>query len=123
MPILAFMVVAAALLTIALLLFFTVLLPVPAKASPASIRRWATFETGEALVNELANWDRALYNATAAIELSSVVRTKHARLTLGLWAGALALVGAGHGSRLLLFPRISLNHIGGLLPIGTARWR
>jgi len=47
MPILAFMVVAAALLTLVLLLFFTVLLPAPAKASKASIRRWASSTTGK----------------------------------------------------------------------------
>src|SRR4029453_14922975 len=87
MPILAFMVVAAALLTIiALLLFFIVLLPVTAKATQVSIRRWATFETGEALADEVASWDRALYHATSAIELSSIVRTKQTRLTLGLYA-------------------------------------
>jgi hypothetical protein len=103
MPILAFMVVAAALLTIALLLFFTVLLPVTAKGSQISIRRWATFETGEALADELASWDRALYHTTAAIELSSVVRTKQTRLTLGLYAGALAVLALATGAAYSLF--------------------
>ena len=103
MPILAFMVVAAALLTLALLLFFTVLLPVPAKASKASIRRWATFKNGEALADELANWDRALYHATAAIELSSVVRTKHTRLMLGLYAGSLAVLVLASGAAYSFF--------------------
>jgi hypothetical protein len=98
MPILAFMVVAAGLLTVALLLFFTVLLPVPAKASPASVRSWATFANGQALAEHLASWPRAFYHTTSAIELSSVVRTKHTRLTLGLYAGALAVLTLAAGA-------------------------
>ena len=103
MPIFAFMVVAASLLTLALLLFFTVLLPVPPKGSKASIRRWATFDNGQALEDELAGWDRALYHTTAAIELSSVVRSKHMRLSLGLYAGALAVLALAAGATYSLF--------------------
>jgi hypothetical protein len=103
MPGYAFAVVAAGLLTLALLLFFTVLLPVSAEGRHASLRRWASFENGEALVAELASWDRAVYHATAAIELSSVVRAKHSRLTLALAAGALALLALASGASLELF--------------------
>lgn len=97
-PILEFMVVAAVLLTVALLLFFTVLLPVPSKASPASVRSWATFASGDALAEHLASWPRAFYHTTSAIELSAVVRTKHMRLTLGLYAGAIALLTLAAGA-------------------------
>jgi hypothetical protein len=45
MPLLAFAVIGAALLTIALLLFFAVLLPVSGKAARASARRWATLKS------------------------------------------------------------------------------
>jgi len=103
MPILVFMVVAAALLTIALLLFFTVLLPVPGEAGRASIRRWATLESGQALVDQLTGKNRAIYHATAAVELSSVVRTKHIRLMLGLYAGGLAVLTLAAGATYSLF--------------------
>lgn len=103
MPIFVFMVLAAALLTIALLLFFTVLLPVPGEARQAAIRRWATFENEQGLVDQLAGWNRAFYHATAAIELSSVVRTKHIRLTLGLYAGGLAVLTLAAGATYSLF--------------------
>ena len=74
-----------------------------AKGSQASIRPWATFETGEALADELASWDRALYHTAAAIELSLVVRTKQTRLTLGLYAGALAVLAPATGAAYSLF--------------------
>ena len=98
MPVLAFMIVAAALLTVALLLFFAVLLPAPAKTSRVSIGRWAAFKNEQDLINELAGWDRALYYAADAIEQSSIVRTKHMRLTLGLYAGALAVLALAAGA-------------------------
>ena len=103
MPIFVFTVTAAALLTIAILLFFTVLLPVPGESRHASIRRWASFESGQALIGYLAGWDRALYHATVATELSSAVRTKHTRLTLGLFAGGVAILTLATGATYSLF--------------------
>ena len=102
-PILHFAVVAAALLTIALLLFFTVLLPTSGNASQVAIHRWAEFKNGEDLADELATWDRAVYHASVAIELSTVVRAKHRRLTLALFAGALAVLALACGASYSLF--------------------
>jgi hypothetical protein len=102
-PILHFAVVAAALLTIALLLFFTVLLPTSGSASRVAIHRWAEFKNGEDLADELATWDRAVYHASVAIELSTVVRAKHRRLTLALFAGALAVLALACGASYSLF--------------------
>jgi len=103
MPILPFAIVAAGLLTVSVLLFFTVLLPAPSGASRVSIRRWAEFKSGEDLANELATWDRAVYHASAAIELSSVVRAKHKRLVLAVVAGALAVLTLAFGASYALY--------------------
>jgi hypothetical protein len=85
------------------LLFFTVLLPAPSGASRVSIRRWADYQNGEDLANELGTWDRAVYHASAAIELSSVVRAKQSRLMLALVAGALAVLTLAVGASYALY--------------------
>ena len=102
-PLLAFAVIGAGLLTIALLLFFAVLLPVSGKAAWASARRWATFENGEAMAGELADIERAVFYATTAIELSSIVRAKQMRLTLALCVTGLAVLALASGASISLF--------------------
>ena len=100
MPTFAFATIAAGLLTIALLLFFMVLLPVPGEGVRALIRRRTSMDDAQALMDELASWDRAVYHATAAVELSAIVHAKHRRLVAALALGGFAVLTLASGASL-----------------------
>jgi hypothetical protein len=60
-------------------------------------------DDAHALLDELAGWDRAVYHATAAVELSAIVRVKHRRLVAALALGGRSVLTLASGATLDLF--------------------
>jgi hypothetical protein len=91
-PVFAAAVVGGVFLTLALLLFLAALLSERASVARGSVLRRVGHESGRALLAELAQWDRAVYYASVAVELSGAARAKARRLQLGICATALAVL-------------------------------
>ena len=84
-------IVGGVFLTLALLLFLAALAERDS-AAHGSVLRWARYESGHALLADLAQLDKAVYYATVAVALSGAAHAKSRRLQLGIYAGAFAIM-------------------------------
>jgi hypothetical protein len=84
-------IVGGVFLTLALLLFLAALSERDS-AVRGPVLRWARYESGHALLADLAQLDKAVYYATVAVALSGAARVKSRRLQLGIYAGASAVM-------------------------------
>jgi ABC-type Fe3+-siderophore transport system permease subunit len=92
MPLFAIGAAGAVVLTISLLLFFSVLLPPPARRTRSALLRWGAYHSGEQLLADSVNRNLAVYRATTSIELSRLLQARYRRLALALWAGVGAVL-------------------------------
>jgi hypothetical protein len=91
-PVFVAAVVGGVFLTLALLLFLAALLSEPASASRGLVPYWTRYESGDALLTDLARREKAVHYASVAVELSGAARAKSRRLQLGIYASACAVV-------------------------------
>jgi hypothetical protein len=92
MPLFAIGAAGAVVLTISLLLFFSVLLPPPARATRTALLRWGAYPSGKQLLADSVDRNLAVYRATTSIELSQLLQTKYRRLALALWTVVAAVL-------------------------------
>lgn len=85
-------VVGGVFLTLALLLFLAALLSERASASRGSVPYCTRYESGNALLADLVQRNKAVHYASVAVELSEAARAKSRRLQLGIYASACAVM-------------------------------
>ena len=84
-------IVGGVFLTLALLLFLAALSERDSTAR-GSVLPWARYESGHALLADLAQLDKAVYYAKVAVALSGAAHAKSRRLQFGVYAGAFAVM-------------------------------